>query len=111
MLNHTSTPSRQIPHPRQIPSSRRPRASLIPGKIGFRLVAPDRGLKRGQEALFEYGKHSSAVLFAEYGFVEVKKDWERGECGEVDIGDLVRLKWGMENKEKEEVLRALSCWE
>lgn len=89
--------------------------------------------------LFEYGSHSSATLFAEYGFVEGPYDslgaseggieWEKRkgamkgqsggwldkEHGSVDLGDLVKELWndkGMsdeERLEKEDTLTALSC--
>ncbi|WRT67493.1 uncharacterized protein IL334_004465 [Kwoniella shivajii] len=46
---------------------------LLPGKIDLRLVCPDRGLDEGEEVFFEYGGHSSEMLFAEYGFCEIPK--------------------------------------
>ncbi|WVQ99075.1 hypothetical protein IAU59_006207 [Kwoniella sp. CBS 9459] len=46
---------------------------LIPGKIDFRLVCPERGLDEDEEVFFEYGGHPSSTLFAEYGFCEVPK--------------------------------------
>lgn len=145
MLNHTSCSSAQIPHPRQYPSSSsslrpkvglgpgrpkipsREQGPLIPGRIGFRLVAPHKGLQDGDEVLFEYGSHSSAMLFAEYGFVEGpypgsgsvneegKSGWLDKEHGSVDLSDLVRMLWlgsGMEEtdkSEKEDILSALRC--
>jgi hypothetical protein len=93
LINHSSDPEVIIPSPRletlpstqgkiprsniKAPSGRGlgnghgPNSHPIPGRTGFRLVAPERGLKKGEEIRFQYGAHSSGLLFAEYGFVEL----------------------------------------
>lgn len=79
----------------------------MPGKVSFDLIAPKRGMKKGEEVLFEYGAHPSSILFAEYGFVE-----DGGQHGELDVGGIVNKLWEEceWKKVKEEVLRSISCW-
>jgi hypothetical protein len=102
---------------------------LVPGRIGFRLIAPDRGLKEDEEVTFEYGSHPNATLFAEYGFIESPHisatdspgrggspgAWSMGWLGlphgEVNVGWVVDLLWSEHgSEEKREVLEAISCW-
>ena len=120
LANHSSNPSIQIPRPLQFassPTARIPHADkrrrvgaaahLVPGKIGFRLIAPERGMKEGDEVCFEYGGHGNAALWAEYGFVETGSRF-----AEVDLGEYIRPLWdGVDGGgAKEEVLRAIGCW-
>lgn len=80
---------------------------MTPGKVGFSLVAPERGLAAGEEIMFEYGSHSNDVLFAEYGFVEKGRAYSG-----VDVDWIVEELWREAKcgKEKEEVLKAIGCW-
>lgn len=102
---------------------------LVPGRIGFRLIAPDRGLRADEEVTFEYGSHANATLFSEYGFIEsphvyatdspgrgnspgaLSMGWVGLPHGEVDVGWVVELLWSEHgSEEKREVLEAISCW-
>jgi hypothetical protein len=102
---------------------------LVPGRIGFRLIAPDRGLKEDEEVTFEYGSHANTTLFAEYGFIEsphtsatdsrgrghspeaLSVGWLGLPHGEVDVGWVVDLMWSERgSEEKREVLESISCW-
>ncbi|GFZ45944.1 hypothetical protein JCM24511_03677 [Saitozyma sp. JCM 24511] len=102
---------------------------LVPGRIGFRLIAPDRGLRADEEVTFEYGSHANATLFSEYGFIEsphvyatdspgrgnspgaLSMGWVGLPHGEVDVGWVVDLLWSEHgSEEKLEVLEAISCW-
>lgn len=127
MLNHTSSPSLMIPRPQQIPSSsittsttedtKSSRGSnivqLIPGKIGYKLIASSNGFKQDEEVLFEYGSHPSDVLFTEYGFVEqpINKDWGSLRHGSLDLGWLVDELWKEKgDDERKVVLEDIGCW-
>ncbi|WWC89696.1 uncharacterized protein L201_004621 [Kwoniella dendrophila CBS 6074] len=54
-------------------SLRKAEQHLLPNKIDFRLLCPEKGLDKDEEVYFEYGGHSSSTLFAEYGFCEIPK--------------------------------------
>ncbi|KIR64124.1 hypothetical protein I314_02909 [Cryptococcus bacillisporus CA1873] len=154
MINHSSDPSLNAPRVRQLstPSpAPRPRLAarrthkqtpssdwngqnpagysrnglhLVPGKIDLRLIAPDREMRKGEEVLFEYGGHSNATLFAEYGFCEVPEaeeddKWLLLKNGELDVGWIVDKLWEEEVKnngneedaaEKRKALEAIACW-
>ncbi|WVN87868.1 uncharacterized protein L203_103065 [Cryptococcus depauperatus CBS 7841] len=151
MVNHSSDTSIASPRVRQLstPSSasasgnrrgHKPSASgdwsgngnkysrngvhLIPGRIDLRLIAPERGMNKGEEVVFEYGGHSSATLFAEYGFCEVPEGhgdekWLKLKYGELDVGWLVDELWKEtamspedeeDQAEKKQVLEAIGCW-
>jgi len=131
LVNHTSDRSLAVPRPQQITTPgamprRRcaagPKWHLIPGRIGFQLVAPERGMKKGEEVLFEYGSHSSAALFTDYGFVEEPKGWEvrdavdpgwlASQHGDVDLGHIVHVLWESDqgHDRKIEVLKTLGCF-
>nr|KIR86453.1 hypothetical protein I308_03401 [Cryptococcus tetragattii IND107] len=154
MINHSSDPSLNAPRVRQLstPSpAPRPRLTarrthkqtpssdrngqnptgysrnglhLVPGKIDLRLIAPDREMRKGEEVLFEYGGHSNATLFAEYGFCEVPEaeednKWLLLKNGELDVGWIVDKLWEEEVKnngneedaaEKQKALEAIACW-
>lgn len=74
--------------------------------------------------LFEYGGHSNATLFAEYGFCEVPEaeeddKWLLLKNGELDVGWIVDKFWEEEVKknsneedaaEKQKALEAIACW-
>lgn len=127
MLNHSSKPDEIIPRPIQIPSS--PGASsstgpgastsrrggtshLVPGKIGFRLIAPERGLEKDEQVRFEYGAHSTETLFTEYGFTPEEKygDWLSQPHGEVDVNDLVEQMFPIKSDKIRSVLEEIGCW-
>ncbi|OCF32077.1 hypothetical protein I316_06233 [Kwoniella heveanensis BCC8398] len=149
-INHSSDPKIITPRVRQLPTASRARRfnggssssstgtananasanahslrkadkHLIPGKIDFRLVCPERGLAEEEEVFFEYGGHPSSTLFAEYGFCEVPKDenedvrrWLGMRYGEVDVSWLVDELWSSLDEDeaagKKEVLEAIGCW-
>jgi hypothetical protein len=98
-------------------------------------VAPPRGIKEGEEVFFEYGGHSNATLFAEYGFIELpaaadadgtgedgdgahasngeeeEVDWLRLSHGEVDVGGIVDEIWAeRRSEEKRATLESIGCW-
>ncbi|OXC69576.1 hypothetical protein AYX13_01743 [Cryptococcus neoformans] len=97
---------------------------LVPGKIDLRLIAPDREMQKEEEVLFEYGGHSNATLFAEYGFCEAPEGvdddkWLRLKNGELDVGWIVDELWKEKVKnngneedaaEKQKALEAIACW-
>jgi hypothetical protein len=67
------------------------------------------GMKKNEEVLFEYGRHSPATLCAEYGFIEdIGEDGMGGRLGEVDSGWWVEELWQSlaeeEREWKEEIL-------
>jgi hypothetical protein len=92
-------------------------------------------MQAGDEVLFEYGRHNSGTLFAEYGFIEgcytslqvdtregrnfeaTHSEWLDKENGCVDLSDCVKTLWdeaemdAEERKEKEDALAAVSCME
>lgn len=43
---------------------------LVPGRIAFQLLAPEEGLKEGEELTFEYHAMGNTEMWAEYGFAE-----------------------------------------
>ena len=66
-------------------------------------------MKKDDEVLFEYGRHSPATLCAEYGFIEdIGPDDMGGRLGEVDIGWWAEELWQslpeQEREWKEEIL-------
>ena len=124
MLNHSSKPEEIIPKPIQFPSSpsappgpsmhrRGVQPHLVPGKIGFRLIAPDRGLEKDEEVKFEYGAHSSETLFTEYGFVPEPRDgkWLDQPNGEVDVNDLVEKMFPIRSEKVKTALQEIGCWQ
>jgi hypothetical protein len=126
MLNHSSKPEEIIPKPIQIPSSPNPTTGpgagpsrrgatphLVPGKIGFRLIAPDRGLKKDEQVRFEYGAHSTETLFTEYGFTPEAKygDWLGQPNGEVDVNDMVEKMFPIKSDKIKSVLEEIGCWQ
>lgn len=98
LINHSSDPDLIIPSPivTHIPagpsSSSRSRTAgshLVPGRVGFQLVAPERGLRKGEQVLFQYGAHSNGTLFAEYGFVELPTKRTKQDAREEDGAEAV----------------------
>lgn len=125
MLNHSSKEEEIIPTPVQIPSSpnsttgpgagpsRRGAAPhLVPGKIGFRLISPERGLEKDEQIRFEYGAHSTETLFTEYGFTSEDKygDWLGQPYGEVDVNDMVEQMFPIKSDKIKSVLEEIGCW-
>jgi len=96
-------------------------------------------LSAGEEIRFQYGTHSSGLLFAEYGFVELpptmetprpvaadkdgskpfhrvraeRYDWTGLPHGELDLGHHIRGHGDRKGvwEEFEPVLKAIGCWE
>jgi hypothetical protein len=118
MINHSSNPSEIIPKPIQFsagPGSSRVRGAqphLVPGKIGFRLISCERGLKKDEEIKFEYGPHSTETLFTEYGFCPLGKkgDWIGQIYGECDVNDLVEEMFPIKSETVKTTLQELGCW-
>lgn len=132
MLNHSSKPEEIIPKPIQFASSptapipgpwtsRRGAGAgagvgaqphLIPGKIGFRLIAPERGLEKDEQVRFEYGAHSTETLFTEYGFTPEQRDgkWLGQPNGEVDVNDLVEKMFPIKSEKIKTALEGIGCW-
>lgn len=117
MINHSSNPLETIPKPIQFSAgpggpSRGHQPHLVPGKIGFRLISPERGLKKDEEIKFEYGPHSTETLFTEYGFcpVEKKGDWVGQVYGECDVNDLVQEMFPIKSEKVKNTLQELGCW-
>lgn len=129
MLNHSSKPDEIIPTPIQYPSSSSAGAGpgpgssrrggpggaqphLIPGKIGFRLIAPERGLEAGEQVRFTYGAHSSETLLTEYGFLPEEKrgDWVGQPNAELDVNDLVEEMFPIKSDKVKSALEGLGCW-
>jgi hypothetical protein len=119
MINHSSRPESIIPKPIQFLSggpgvpARGQQPHLVPGKIGFRLIAPERGLVQDEEVKFEYGPHSTETLFTEYGFCPVEKtgDWVGEVYGECDVNDLVTEMFPIKSEKVKTTLKELGCWE
>jgi hypothetical protein len=119
MINHSSKPESIIPKPIQFLSggpgapSRGHQPHPVPGKIGFRLISPERGLVKDEEVKFEYGPHSTETLFTEYGFcpVEKKGDWVGEVYGECDVNDLVKEMFPIKSEKAKTALQELGCWE
>lgn len=121
LINHSSKDTEKIPTPIQYPTnspsgpgstpSRGQQPHLIPGKIGFRLIAPERGLSKDEEIKFEYGGHSSEMLFTEYGFCPEGKngDWLGQVHGECDVNDLVEEMFPIRSEKVKTVLQELGC--
>lgn len=128
MLNHSSKPEEIIPKPIQIASSpsapkpgpgtsrrgagARAQPHLIPGKIGFRLIAPERGLEKDEQVRFEYGAHSTETLFTEYGFTPERLEgkWLDQPNGEVDVNDLVDKMFPIKSEKIKMALEEIGCW-
>jgi hypothetical protein len=122
LINHSSNDEELIPKPIQYPSStpggpgsapaRGQQPHLIPGKIGFRLIAPERGLKKDEEVKFEYGGHPTDTLFTEYGFCPLgrKGDWLAQVYGECDVNDLVEKMFPIKSDKIKIALQELGCW-
>lgn len=100
-------------------------AHLVPGRIGFRIVAGPEGIKSGDELFFQYGGHCNSTLFSEYGFVDAPsasdddenqvksgKRWLDNIHGEIDVGWAMEDMWDDTDQraEKEKTLRAIGCW-
>jgi hypothetical protein len=123
LINHSSNEEERIPTPIQFPSStsggpgstssRGSQPHLIPGKVGFRLIAPERGLKEGEEVKFEYGAHSTETLFTEYGFCPEEKrgDWLSQVYGECDVNALVEEMFPIKSEKLRTILEELGCWQ
>lgn len=123
MLNHSSKPEEIIPKPIQVPSSpsapnpgpsrKGAQPHLIPGKIGFRLIAPDRGLEKDEQVKFEYGAHSTETLLTEYGFTPEGRggNFLDQPNGEVDVNDLVEKMYSIKSDRIRTTLEAIGCWQ